>query len=124
MKRKRRYGSDGLEETHNCSRGLTESNHAPTKSFKRSEVHCVQGKACTHFYTMDGGSKIPSQDRYRYKEGSYDLDLTYITDDIIGKLKLVSQLMSLLLSSLPCVSAMGFPATGIESTWRNHIEGS
>ena len=38
--------------------------------------------------------------RKRYKKNGYDLDLTYITERLI---------------------AMSFPASGIESTYRNHI---
>lgn len=44
--------------------------------------------------------KFVSADRVRFKDGTYDLDLTYITPQIV---------------------AMGFPASGIESAWRNHI---
>ena len=43
---------------------------------------------------------LVSGDRVRTKEGSYDLDLTYITDNVI---------------------AMSFPAEGIESVWRNSL---
>ena len=42
-----------------------------------------------------------SQDRSRFRDGEYDLDLTYITSDVI---------------------AMAMPADGLEATWRNHIE--
>merc|ERR1711963_938967 len=49
---------------------------------------------------LDGLRKKVSKDRNRYTDGTYDLDLTYITENVI---------------------AMGFPASGIESAWRNHI---
>eukprot|EP01105_Mastigella_eilhardi_P006521 TRINITY_DN18064_c0_g1_i1.p1 TRINITY_DN18064_c0_g1~~TRINITY_DN18064_c0_g1_i1.p1 ORF type:complete len:655 (+),score=126.28 TRINITY_DN18064_c0_g1_i1:131-2095(+) len=42
-----------------------------------------------------------SRDRVRYKEGGFNLDLSYITDNIL---------------------AMSFPAQGLTSVWRNHIE--
>jgi len=41
-----------------------------------------------------------SADRIRFKDGEYDLDLTYITDSII---------------------AMAIPGEGVETTWRNNI---
>ncbi|KAH3764664.1 phosphatidylinositol-3,4,5-trisphosphate 3-phosphatase [Pelomyxa schiedti] len=45
--------------------------------------------------------QIVSSDKVRYADGSYNLDLTYITDRVI---------------------AMSFPANGVESTWRNFID--
>eukprot|EP01102_Stenamoeba_stenopodia_P016666 TRINITY_DN5847_c0_g1_i1.p1 TRINITY_DN5847_c0_g1~~TRINITY_DN5847_c0_g1_i1.p1 ORF type:complete len:959 (+),score=192.84 TRINITY_DN5847_c0_g1_i1:334-3210(+) len=42
-----------------------------------------------------------SADKYRYRDGSHDLDLTYITDRLI---------------------AMAFPSEGLESTYRNPID--
>src|SRR3989338_1175279 len=44
---------------------------------------------------------LVSVDRYRYKEGEYNLDLTYITPRII---------------------AMATVGEGLESVWRNHID--
>lgn len=43
---------------------------------------------------------VVSKDKIRFQEGEYDLDLTYITDRVI---------------------AMGFPASGVEATYRNDI---
>jgi protein-tyrosine phosphatase len=45
-------------------------------------------------------SKV-SQDRTRFRDGSTNLDLSYIAPNLI---------------------AMGFPASGIEAAWRNHID--
>ena len=45
--------------------------------------------------------KKVSGKRYRYVDEKYNLDLTYITDKLI---------------------ATSFPASGFESTWRNHID--
>ena len=42
-----------------------------------------------------------SADRTRFRRDSVDLDLTYI---------------------IPNIVAMGFPASGFESAWRNHID--
>jgi len=42
-----------------------------------------------------------SADKNRYKQGDFDLDLTYIT---------------------PRIVAMAYPAEGVESTFRNNIE--
>ena len=49
----------------------------------------------------------------RLVQGEFDLDLTYITDQIIG-MKIYSYLCS--------SKAMGLPSDGIVSTWRNHID--
>ena len=45
--------------------------------------------------------RLVSQDKIRYNDTEYDIDLAYITQNII---------------------AMGFPASGFESTYRNPIE--
>ena len=45
--------------------------------------------------------KIVSGPKNRFKEEGYDLDLTYITDRIV---------------------AMAFPASGVESIYRNPID--
>ena len=45
--------------------------------------------------------KLVSQNKIRLKEGGHDLDLTYLTDNII---------------------CMGLPATGVEALYRNPIE--
>jgi len=45
---------------------------------------------------------LVSQDLKRYKDEAYDLDLTYIIH--------------------PNIIAMGFPASGVEGYFRNHIE--
>jgi len=44
--------------------------------------------------------KKVSQDRHRFQDYKHDLDLSYITDNVI---------------------AMGFPSSGIESLWRNSV---
>ena len=44
--------------------------------------------------------EVVSGSKNRYKEGKFNLDLTYITKRII---------------------AMSFPATGVESTYRNDL---
>jgi hypothetical protein len=57
-----------------------------------------------------------SADKYRYMKGQYDLDLTYITDRLIGKYIRDNFELKLIL-------AMAFPAYGMESTYRNRIDG-
>src|SRR3989338_174000 len=42
-----------------------------------------------------------SADRCRFRDGAFDLDLTYITSNVI---------------------AMAMPADGLEAAWRNHVE--
>lgn len=49
---------------------------------------------------LDGVKELVSNDRTRYKQGNHNLDLTYITDNVL---------------------AMGFPATGLDRLWRNDI---
>ena len=44
---------------------------------------------------------LVSQNKNRLKEGKFDLDLTYLTDEII---------------------AMGLPSSGAEALWRNPID--
>lgn len=54
---------------------------------------------------MDGVKKLlrakVSADKRRFQEGNYDLDLSYVTDRIIG---------------------MAFPSEGIEKAFRNDID--
>ncbi len=68
-----------------------------------------------------------SKDRIRFNDKKHDLDLTYITNNIIGtpphNQNLLSPYGSLtrVLTLFSC-SAMGVPASGIEATYRNNIE--
>ena len=59
-----------------------------------------------------------SADKNRYQNGTFDLDLTYITDRIVGKW---STRRKRLFSSREG-KAMAFPADGMESTYRNDID--
>lgn len=43
---------------------------------------------------------LVSRDRNRFQEDGYNLDLTYITDNVL---------------------AMGIPATGVSTMWRNNL---
>ncbi|KAH3757844.1 Phosphatidylinositol-3,4,5-trisphosphate 3-phosphatase and dual-specificity protein phosphatase PTEN [Pelomyxa schiedti] len=45
--------------------------------------------------------KLVSRDRLRYQANGFDLDLSYITDNIL---------------------AMSFPSSGVTAVWRNHID--
>lgn len=54
---------------------------------------------------------LVSRDKVRYQDGTHDLDLTYITDRVVGITPPIK----------PNFAAMSFPATGVESTWRNYI---
>lgn len=49
---------------------------------------------------MDWIRKIVSGKRKRFRNANYDLDMTYITNRVL---------------------AMSFPASGIETVYRNHI---
>jgi phosphatidylinositol-3,4,5-trisphosphate 3-phosphatase/dual-specificity protein phosphatase PTEN len=61
----------------------------------------------------DSVKRLVSRDLNRHIEGPHNLDLTYISPRIIGMLPL-SPSHSLL--------AMGFPASGVEGLFRNHID--
>ena len=43
------------------------------------------GSRLSVFNPLSEIRKMVSKDRVRYKDGTYDLDLTYITPEIIGK---------------------------------------
>lgn len=49
----------------------------------------------------------------------FDLDLTYITERIIGETEVVPLYSVLTPPSLP---AMSYPASGVESTYRNNLK--
>lgn len=59
-----------------------------------------------------------SGDKTRYTNGNYDLDLTYITDRIIGNKSTKRNEIKTFF-----FLAMSFPADGMESTYRNSING-
>lgn len=59
--------------------------------------------------------KNVSRDRTRFDDDRFDLDLTYITDNIIGTLPAVA-------CAALTRAAMAYPASGIEAVWRNHID--
>ncbi len=65
-------------------------------------------------------SKV-SADRTRFKDDHTNLDLSYITDNLIGKCCKFFVIISIL-NILFLSSAMGFPASGFEAAWRNHID--
>jgi len=58
-------------------------------------------KASKRSVALNSIRKICSGDRVRYIDGEFDLDLTYITSQVV---------------------AMAFPAAGLSSAWRNHID--
>ena len=66
-------------------------------------------------------SKV-SADRTRFKDEHTNLDLSYITDNLIGNIFLKNRNDKISHVYIFFASAMGFPASGIESTWRNHID--
>ena len=69
-----------------------------------------------------GLRRMVSGDKQRFDDGRFNLDLTYITDRIIGLFFFGSFfLISHLLISIHH-TAMGFPSEGVEGTYRNPIE--
>lgn len=79
-----------------------------------------------------------SADKNRYNQGNWNLDLTYITDRIIGMRFFVERKTTFMMKarswtiirsffhplfSLFSCLAMSFPAEGMESTYRNRIDG-
>ncbi len=54
----------------------------------------------------------------------FDLDLTYITERIIGELEVVPPLIRGVtnLPPPPPPPAMSYPASGVESTYRNNLK--
>lgn len=64
--------------------------------------------------------KLVSRDRCRYQQGGYDLDLSYITDNVLGICYLV--LIDLFLLLKLFFVAMSFPSQGLTSVWRNSID--
>ena len=75
-----------------------------------------------------------SQDRTRFKDHDSNLDLTYITDTLIGarcfaygditrlRVSHASYAPFICFLGSQFVAAMGYPASGLESAWRNHID--
>jgi hypothetical protein len=92
--------------------GLVSLDSQEGKSFGGSKFYRNNGFSCFSYTTGsvlfleisdDKIRKKVSQDRHRFQDDEYDLDLTYITNNVI---------------------AMGIPASGIQKIWRNSIDES
>ncbi|KAL3274105.1 hypothetical protein HHI36_015521 [Cryptolaemus montrouzieri] len=76
--------------------GLGKAINSPTKSDRRIR----KSKMAAFLPPMNYLKTMVSKNRNRHKENGFDLDLTYITDRII---------------------AMAYPADGMQSVFRNHL---
>lgn len=61
-----------------------------------------------------------SGDKKRYATEKFDLDLTYITERIIGKYNdIMIKLYGIFINFILNILAMAYPASGVERTYRN-----